>query len=276
MTCDDDVALYYEIHGEGEWPLLLLSGLGGGAWSWTGQLPYLSQYYRTIVFDNRGAGRSDAPPGPWSMERFARDALNLLDFLQVEQTFAMGLSMGGMIAQELALMQPERIRAMILGSTHCGGDIRIPPEPGVVELLLSDDDLSQEESLRKKLPLFLSNACLTHRPQVAEAYVQSQLAVPKQSREAFLAQLEAIAGFNACERLPGLNLPVLIVAGSNDILVPRENAYILAEILQTPDLVVIPGAGHALHAECADALCSLADNFFQQHTGDGMFHGFRG
>ena len=92
-TCET-IDLYYEVHGEGT-PLLLISGLGGGSWSWYGQVPYFSQYYRTIVFDNRGAGRSSMPPGPYTMDQLARDALCLLDRLEVEKAFVLGLSMGG-------------------------------------------------------------------------------------------------------------------------------------------------------------------------------------
>ena len=115
-----EVSLYYESLGEGP-PLLLIAGLGGGSWSWYGQVPYFENHYRTIIFDNRGAGRSSMPQGPYQMQQLAADARCLMDHLALEKAFVLGLSMGGMIAQELALMIPHRIQALFLGCTHAGG-----------------------------------------------------------------------------------------------------------------------------------------------------------
>ncbi|MCE5244793.1 MAG: alpha/beta fold hydrolase [Syntrophobacteraceae bacterium] len=255
--------IYYEVHGQGA-PLLLISGLGGGTWSWYGQIPYFRNYYRAIVFDNRGAGRSSMPPGPYRMDRFAHDALCLLDHLEVEKAFVLGLSMGGMIAQELTLLAPERVRALVLGCTHCGGEAQVPPDPEVVRKLLDNDGLDHEGIIEKNLPLFLSRECIENRPEVARAYRAAQLAAPPQPDFAFKAQLAAVSGFDASTRLHQIGVPVMIVAGSHDVLIPRENAYILAGAMPGAQLAILPGAGHALHAECADTLNSIADNFFQQ------------
>ncbi len=92
-----DIDLYYEIHGEG-FPLLFISGLSGSTYSWEGQIPFFEKHYRCIVFDNRGAGLSGKPPGPYTMPKMDEDALRLLDRLLVEKTLVFSLSMGGMIA----------------------------------------------------------------------------------------------------------------------------------------------------------------------------------
>jgi pimeloyl-ACP methyl ester carboxylesterase len=261
------ISLYFEVYGQGT-PLLLLSGLGGGVWSWFGQIPFFQAQYQTIAFDNRGAGRSDIPPPPYAIREFARDALRLLDHLQVEQAFVMGLSMGGMIAQELALMAPHRMRALVLGCTHCGGSLHISPSSRVLQTLMNNGGITQEGIIRKNLPLFFSETFLRDQPESAETYVQNLLQAPHQPAEAFEGQLKAIRDFDCCARLYSISTPTLIVTGSMDILVPPENSRILAERISHAEHVVIPGAGHALHVECRDTLNALALDFFNRHSAE--------
>ncbi|SMC16921.1 Pimeloyl-ACP methyl ester carboxylesterase [Desulfacinum hydrothermale DSM 13146] len=253
--------IYYEVHGNGP-PLLLVSGLGGGTWSWYGQVPYFSRRYTTIVFDNRGAGRSAMPPGPYTMGDFASDTLALLDHLGIDRCFLAGLSMGGMIAQETALLAPQRFQALALGCTHCGGTARIAPTPEVIARFTDNAGLSQEEIIEKNLPFFFSRRALEEKPDVVEAYKTAQLSVPLQPSEAFQAQLAAIQTFDCCDRLGSLSIPTLVVTGTEDVLVPPENARILAHRIPEALLVELEGAGHALHAECRDELNRLLDDFF--------------
>jgi len=267
----EEITLYYEVHGEGP-PLLLVAGLGGGTWSWYGQVPYFKDCYRTIIFDNRGVGRSSIPQGPYQMRQFAEDARCLLDHLGVERAFVLGLSMGGMIAQELALLAPDRILALFLGCTHSGGLSRIPPAPGTIDLLMDNAGLSQKEIIEKNLPIFFSEACRKEKPEVVAAYCAAQLSSPEQPEYAFHAQLAAIGTFDSSERLGQLSVATMIAAGSEDILIPPENAHTLAKRLSHAEVVVIPGVGHALHAECRETLNSLADGFFKRCL-TGSLHG---
>lgn len=258
------VTLYYEVHGEGS-PLLLVAGLGGGSWSWYGQVPFFKKRYRTIIFDNRGAGRSSIPEGPYQMRQLADDAHCLLDHLGIEKTFVLGLSMGGMIVQELALMIPQRIQAMFLGCTHAGGASSTPPTRAAMDLLMNNAGLTQQEIIEKNLPLFFSAACREQQSDAVAAYCAAQLSAPPQPEEAFHAQLSAIRTFDVNDKLSQLTIPTMIVTGSEDVLISPVNASTLAEMLPHAELVVIPGAGHALHAECCDRLNHLADDFFQRH-----------
>lgn len=257
-----DVTLYFETVGSGH-PLLLLSGLSGGTWSWFGQVPFLSGHYRVVCFDNRGAGQSSMPEGPYEMLELARDALRLLDRLEVEQAFVLGLSMGGMIAQELALLAPERVRALVLGCTHSGGPTRFAPPAYALNILVSNDGLTQAEIIDKNMPLFMSEDFMRARPDVLEAYRRAQLSAPIQPDHAFRAQLAAIAGFDCSQRLHEIEAPTLVITGSRDVLVPRANAYFLAQHIAGAKLVELHGAGHALHVECRDRLNGLAHEFFQ-------------
>jgi pimeloyl-ACP methyl ester carboxylesterase len=262
----EGVRLYYEVHGEGD-PLLLISGLSGGAWSYYGQIPFLARRYRVVSFDNRGAGQSDMPPGPYAIRQFAEDALCILDHLGIQQALVMGLSMGGMIAQELALLAPSRVIALALGCTHHGGGSRVAPSREVMGILMSNEGLTQEQVVEKNLPIFLSKRFLTEDPEGVEDYRRAQLSTELQPEYAFQAQLAAIVEFDCRERLGGLRAPTVIITGTEDQLVPRENAHLLASAIPASELVEIPGAGHALHAECRDLLNELVDRFFQRQLG---------
>lgn len=259
------VRIYWEQSGMGP-NLLLVSGLGGGTWSWYGQVPFFQRFYRTISYDNRGAGRSDIPQGPYSIRQFAEDSLCLLDCLRVEEVFVVGLSMGGMIAQEMALLAPHRVKALALGCTHFGGELRIPPDPHAIQTLMNNDGLTYEQIIDKNLPLFFSAEFMKSRPEVIDAYRQVQLSAPEQPIQAFQAQLKAIQSHDCSERISGVQAPALLMTGSQDILVPRENTYLMAEKLPHAEVVVIPGAGHALHVECRDELNEIIHHFFQAFT----------
>lgn len=255
------VEIHYEVFGTGP-DLLFVSGLGGGTWSWYGQVPFFRDAYRTILFDNRGAGRSSMPSGPYRMEDFAADTLALLDHLGVDRCFMVGLSMGGMIAQETALTAPERFTAMVLGCTHCGGSRKISPSPDVIARFVDNTGLSQEEIVTKNLPFFFSRNAFLHRRDAVEEYKRVQISVPLQPDHAFAAQLAAIQSFDAGDRLKTLQVPALVVTGTEDVLVPADNARVLAELLPDAVLVELEGAGHALHAECRDTLNGLIHEFF--------------
>ena len=130
ITTANGIDLYYEIHGEGE-PLLLIMGLSLSSKSWFRTIPALSKQYKVIVFDNRGVGLSGKPNSPYSIELMADDAKAVLDAAGVESAHIYGISMGGMIAQRLALKYPERIRSLILGCTTSGGEKHVQPNAEV-------------------------------------------------------------------------------------------------------------------------------------------------
>src|SRR5271170_6367611 len=129
-------SIYWEQSGAGD-PVLLIMGLGYARQMWFRTRPALEAHYRTIVFDNRGVGQSDVPPGPYSIAQMAADAAAVLDAAGVERAHVFGVSMGGMIAQEFAIANPNRVDSLILGCTACGGQNAVPAAPAVLQTLMA-------------------------------------------------------------------------------------------------------------------------------------------
>ena len=261
---NNGVRIYYEIEGDGD-PVIFFSGVGGGSWSWYRQIPYFTKKYEVVVFDNRGAGKSDKPREPYSMEDFAEDGALILDRLGIWKTFVVGISMGGMIAQTFALRYPKRVRALVLGATHCGGSERIPPEPEVLACFMDNEGLTEEEIIDKNTRILFSANFLLKHPKEVEEYKQVQLQAGVQPQYALENQLLAIRNFSCCHKLHSIEAPTLIVTGSDDILVPPENSKILKDRIPNSELVLLPDVGHAIHVEAADQFNRLVDKFFEKH-----------
>jgi pimeloyl-ACP methyl ester carboxylesterase len=257
-----DITLYYEIHGSG-FPALFISGLGAGTWAWEPQVPFFSRHYQMISFDNRGAGRSSTPPGPYSIEQMALDSIRLMHSLDMEKTFVVGLSMGGMIAQELALILPHRISGLVLAATHPGGAMRIPGSPEVYERLMDNNGLSQEEIGEKNIPVLFSPKTVSRRPEIIQAYRERQKDIPDQPEHAFAAQQEAVQGFDCSKRLSKIKAPTLVLAGEDDRLIPAENARHMAEHIPDSQVFILPDAGHLIHMEQTEEFNKAVHEFFQ-------------
>ena len=141
-----DINLYYEVHGEGQ-PLLLIMGYGSNSGHWFVILPHLVSRFKVIIFDNRGTGRSDKPDIPYTAEMMTGDIIGLLDAIGIGAAHVFGVSMGGMIAQELALRHPGRVKKLILGCTSCGGPHSVRSSPESAAFLFDPEraKLSDEE-----------------------------------------------------------------------------------------------------------------------------------
>ncbi|MGC8719504.1 MAG: alpha/beta fold hydrolase [Thermodesulforhabdaceae bacterium] len=260
---DNERKLYYEISGTGK-PLLFISGLSGGSWSWYRQRPFFEQFYQVITFDNRGAGKSFMPPGPYTMEQMAEDTKMLLDHLGIEKAYVVGISMGGMIAQQLAVMYPDRILAMVLGCTHCGKSRRIAADRAVLDRLASQNGLSPEEIVEKNIPLLFGEKCRNEHPEIIDEYRKNTLSAPIQPLEAFQSQLAAINKFDVCSLLNRIKSPVLVITGKDDILVPPQNSKVLVELIPRAKLVELDHIGHAIHLEASDVFNNLVLEFFRE------------
>lgn len=259
----NDCDIYYEIHGQGD-PLILIMGLRRNAEWWYCQLPVLAQHFQVIVFDNRGAGRSDKPVMEYSMRLFADDTAGLMDALGLQKTGILGYSMGGYIAQELALNYPDRITKMILASTSCGGDRAVSMSPERLENFQANAGLKPEEIIRKDMDIYFSDDFVEQHPQKIEEFIAISLR-HHQPADAFFRQFDACLRHDTVDRLSRLSVPTLIMTGDGDPLVPPENSYILKELIPQAELVVFPGGHHCAMIEKADQFNQTVIDFFQSN-----------
>ena len=254
--------IYWEEHGSGD-PLLLIMGLGATLDLWHRVTPMVSSQYRTILLDNRGAGRSDKPAGPYSIPQMAEDAIAVLDAAGVKTARVFGASMGGMIAQELALNYPERVRSLILGCTAPGGKAAVPADREVGVALAARASMSGEEAIRLMIPYIYDES--TPRERVEEdTVIRIRTAM---TNEAFAAQLQAIRSWaGTIDRLGSLKMPTLVIHGETDRLVPAENGRIIARAIPHSTLVMLPHASHIFFADQPEASKSAILSFLASHV----------
>ena len=261
-----DINIYYEMHGKGE-PLVLIYGYAGHSGLWFRQIPILSEKYRIIALDNRGAGRSDKPDIPYTMAMMAEDIMGLLDIIGIDTAHIFGISMGGMIAQHFALNYPQRVISFILGCTTCGGVQSIQPEPESMAALFDFERMAKmtpEEITRQAVPFCLSQEFIEKNPDIVERRVAKSLEYLAPPHGA-TRQAAAIMGHDTYELLPKIELPTLVIAGDNDRLVPVENSRILASRIPKAELVIIKGAGHEFFIENAEESNKIVLNFLRRH-----------
>ena len=243
--------LYYEEHGSG-FPLLLINGLGSDHLEWLHQIPAFEARFRVLVFDNRGTGSTDVPPGPYTTAGMADDAASLLRALGIPRAHVLGVSLGGMIAQEVALRHPDRVDGLVLGCTAPGGELSIRPSPEALAAFALANGVDPEAELRRMLPFLYTDACIRERPEEIEGFVRRRLDHTT-SQEGYLAQLSAAVTHDASLRLEKIRARTLVIAGDADRLVHWENSLRLAGRIPEATLVVLPGAPHRLFAETAAA-----------------------
>ena len=262
-----DINIYYEIHGKGE-PLVLIYGYAGHSGLWFRQIPVLSKKYQVIVFDNRGAGRSEKPDAPYTVAMMARDVAGLLDVIGIDAAHIFGISMGGMIAQHFALSYPERVISLILGCTNCGGVHSIQPEPESLAALFDYEHfkkITTEEVVRQAMPFCYSQKFIEENPDIVDKRVVKQLEYPT-PRHGAARQAEAVISHDTYELLPKIKSPTLVIAGDSDRLIPAENSRILASRIPEAELVVIKGAGHEFFIEDAEEANKTILDFLGRHN----------
>jgi len=257
-----DVDLYYEEHGHGD-PLLLIMGLAADSAAWLFQVPAFAEHYRTITFDNRGVGRSAKPAGPYTITVMAKDAVGLLDMLGIARTHVVGVSMGGMIAQELALHHPERVLGLVLACTfpEPDEDVAQQREATIAQLAGTVDAAGALQIDPSRLePMMLFQTLL---PRVfTPTFMQEEMPKLMQlfggalqwgfSMDAILAQVAAVMGHSTTDRLHQIAAPTLVITGDADLLISPANSDILAREIPNARLVKVPGGSHGFNFETPD------------------------
>jgi 3-oxoadipate enol-lactonase len=232
------VKIYWDDLGQGP-PLLLIMGMGYSSALWHRSRPILSQQYRTVAFDNRGVGRSDIPPGPYSISAMASDAAAVLDAARIASAHVFGISMGGMIAQEFALQNPARTNALILGCTSPGGPTAVRAEKNVTDILVGRD-MTQEQAREAMIP-YIYDASTSQETIDQDSQVRRRN-LP--SPEGYKAQLQAVRAWEGYSRISQIASPTLVIHGKSDQLVPPANAELIAEQIPGAKLVLLDHAGH--------------------------------
>jgi 3-oxoadipate enol-lactonase len=238
----DGVDLYYERAGAGP-PVLLVMGLGMNATGWWRTIPVLARDFTVLSFDNRGVGRSGRPPGPYSMAQMADDAVAVLDAAGVEAAHVYGVSLGGMVAQEIALRRPERVLGLVLAATTPGGEHAVAPDAETLAFFHRRGQMPAEEAVWASVPY--NYAARTRRDggqRIAEDIAQ-RLRFPIEL-EPYVAQLAAALGHDAYERLGAVSHPTLVVHGAEDRMVHPDNARLLAGRIPAAQLQLWEQTGH--------------------------------
>jgi 3-oxoadipate enol-lactonase len=255
--------LYYEVHGEGE-PLLLVMGLAADTLSWVLQIPAWSQRFRTIAFDNRDVGRSSYAESEYEIGDMAADALALADALDLDTFHLVGVSMGGAIAQHMALAAPERIRTLQLCVTYAraGNWGRKLADVWGAQAMRA----SREEHIDHLMLLCFTDGFYEHPEAVANAR-ELMLANPHpQDPEGFVRQLRASGRHDALDRLGELSMPVHVIGAEHDILVPVWKSAEIAERVPGARYSVIEGAAHGINLEFPEEFNRLVLEFVEEHA----------
>jgi 3-oxoadipate enol-lactonase len=257
----EGVRLYYEASTPGspgvDEPVVLIPGLGMAAATWRPVREHLQERYRVIAVDPRGSGRSDASP-PYTGELVADDLAAVLDAANVERAHIVGMSMGGMIAQELALRRPGRVRSLVLISTYAAPDewaIRaLSLRRRVLQVMGFDDQFALA------VLLVFSPKTLRTAPDLV-AGIEERVRANPPPCDAYLSQLDFCLAHDARQRLPGLVTPTLVLSGQLDVLASPFAARDLAALIPGATYREVPEASHALIWEEPEIVARMVDQF---------------
>jgi 3-oxoadipate enol-lactonase len=238
-----DLELNYERGGRGE-PLLLIQGMSANHMAWGNRFrSLLEEQFETIVFDNRGMGLSTRVAEQFSIAEMAGDTAALLDALKIESAHVMGISMGGMIAQELALAHPERLRSLTIGCSYCGGEGSALMDPadfgGLVEAMGSGN---QDRVFEAMYELNLSPGFRAEQSRYADFTAMAE-ALPA-PRETIGLQVQAIMAHDTAARLPGIATPTMVIHGTADRVLGYPNGPLIASLVPGARLETYEDVGH--------------------------------
>jgi 3-oxoadipate enol-lactonase len=258
------INMYYEVHGQGE-PLVLIMGSFGTLEAWALQIPAFQEYYKVIVFDNRGIGRTDRSPEPYSIATMADDTVGLLDYLGIDKAHVLGMSLGGPVAQDVAINHPDRIRRLILVCSMAGAEgTHLHPD---MLKALGMQDSSQLIDFRKVdfTKIMTATVALAFNDKSLRDSLSAQAGdwFKQFDIDGFIRQWEAVRSYNALDRLHKIQARTLVITGTEDRLVNPHSSEVIAGLIPNSKLVKIEGGSHAFFMEMSDRFNREVLNFLK-------------
>jgi 3-oxoadipate enol-lactonase len=250
--------IYYESAGEGD-PLVLIMGLGADSRGWAMQQAPFAEHHRLILIDNRGVGKSSVPTEPFTTKEMAADVLAVLDAEGIERAHVLGVSLGGAIAQELAVSAPSRVRSLALGSTWAGPSVW---RSRIRALQLGMLEKQGVEALVRFRALFIFSPTLFQSSPGLMDVIEKTLS--ETALEGYLLQLDAAEHHDVRARLGAVAAPTLVMTGKRDILVPPELSAEVASLIPGAELQLFETA-HAIQLEEAERFNETVLAFFSRH-----------
>ena len=259
-----NLSFFYELIGQGE-PLVMIRGVGSNVDHWYDQVPTLSKKFQLLVFDNRGIARSSDPGGPFTIQDMAADTIALMKAAGIKRAHVLGYSMGGMIAQEMALNFPHTIAGLILAATDCGISQRIKAKPEATHLFSEMIRLGTNEAKLAAAHCLFAKQTFETNPQVIQRYADVSQRFPA-PQKMLAKQWAAVTQHDACDRLAHIASPTLAITGSEDVLIPPQNAALLAQKIPDAQMVSIDGGGHLFLIEQPRQFNTAVINFLEGIT----------
>ncbi|TET12410.1 MAG: alpha/beta hydrolase [Candidatus Thorarchaeota archaeon] len=261
-----DIDIYYEIHGPTDAPpLVLIGGWASYRWIWFRQIPIFREKYRCVVFDNRGAGKSSKPDYPYTIEMFADDTVGLMKALDIDNAHVLGISMGGLIAQQIAISYPEKVRSLIIASSHFGGPNQIRMDDKTMALLIAlpTETISKEQAREMRYRATFSTKFLQENRSVIEQ-IDGWAEKHPAPLYAQVRQSSAVGEFNSESELKQISASTLIIHGDSDCAVPPRNGELLAENISNSKLILIEGGSHFSIIEKYEEFNNAVMNFIAE------------
>jgi 3-oxoadipate enol-lactonase len=259
----DDIEMYYVEAGAGD-PLVLVMGFGGDHLAWGFQMPAFAARHRVIAFDNRGAGQTDTPDAPYTIRMMADDTVGLMDRLGIDRAHILGVSMGGMIAQEIALNHPHRVRTLQLHCTFARADHHLRVLGETWRVLRTK--LTREETMRAMMLWLFEPATYNERADFVETLIANGLSNPHpQSLTGFVRQFDAITAHDAVDRLGKITCPTLVSTGERDALISPTFSRELAARIPAAAHRTLPG-GHVYFWEHPNQFNEMCLEFLAKHS----------
>ncbi|HEY49067.1 MAG TPA: alpha/beta hydrolase [Dehalococcoidia bacterium] len=245
------INLFYKVHGRGE-PLVLITGLGGGHGAWFFQLRSFKKHFQCITMDNRGIGRTDKPSEHYTLRTMADDIAGLMNYLGIDKAHVVGISMGGMISQEVAINHPERVKKLVLGCTAATTSGTGGVHSDLMEALGIGEDATEADIDTVSFKRIINNVIpLGFNKRFSKIFIVpfAKIYMKRLAGEGIVGQFKAIMSHNTLDRLHLIKAPTLVITGTADRLVPPESSDILASQIPNARLVKVEGGSHSFLVE---------------------------